>query len=103
MNCIGNDPLCPCQDGDLCHYRGPNAWRPAKWLPKDGKTSLDGLQPNQHILFRFILTRNGHNVSLYGGQAACERDLADRKHRFPADDWGIVDRGSDYPRIASME
>lgn len=24
--CIGGDPLCPCQDGDLCHYRGPNAW-----------------------------------------------------------------------------
>lgn len=19
--CIGSDPLCPCQDGDLCHYR----------------------------------------------------------------------------------
>ena len=24
--CIGNDPLCPCQDGDMCHYEGPNAW-----------------------------------------------------------------------------
>jgi len=20
MKCIGNDPLCPCQDGDVCHY-----------------------------------------------------------------------------------
>ena len=19
--CIGRDPLCPCQDGDACHYR----------------------------------------------------------------------------------
>lgn len=19
--CIGSDPLCPCQDGDACHYR----------------------------------------------------------------------------------
>jgi hypothetical protein len=19
--CIGNDPYCPCQDGDSCHYR----------------------------------------------------------------------------------
>jgi hypothetical protein len=19
--CIGNDPLCPCQDGDACHYK----------------------------------------------------------------------------------
>ncbi len=24
--CIGKDPLCPCQDGDMCHYKGPNAW-----------------------------------------------------------------------------
>lgn len=21
MSCIGRDPLCPCQDGDPCHYR----------------------------------------------------------------------------------
>lgn len=24
--CIGNDATCPCQDGDMCHYRGPNPW-----------------------------------------------------------------------------
>jgi len=24
--CIGNDPLCPCQDGDMCHYEGPDPW-----------------------------------------------------------------------------
>lgn len=24
--CIGNDPTCPCQDGDICHYEGPDAW-----------------------------------------------------------------------------
>jgi len=28
--CIGNDPWCPCQDGDRCHYRdaadGTKAW-----------------------------------------------------------------------------
>jgi len=22
--CRGNDPFCPCQDGDLCHYEGEN-------------------------------------------------------------------------------
>lgn len=22
--CPHGDPLCPCQDGDLCHYEGPN-------------------------------------------------------------------------------
>jgi hypothetical protein len=25
-DCLGQDPACPCQDGDLCHYRGPDAW-----------------------------------------------------------------------------
>jgi hypothetical protein len=28
--CIGNDPMCPCQDGDACHYRdaadGTKGW-----------------------------------------------------------------------------
>lgn len=23
-HCIGDDPHCPCQDGDPCHYRGTN-------------------------------------------------------------------------------
>lgn len=24
--CIGSDPMCPCQDGDACHYRDlPNS------------------------------------------------------------------------------
>lgn len=25
-NCPGKDIACPCQDGDACHYEGPNAW-----------------------------------------------------------------------------
>ncbi len=24
--CLGGDPLCPCQDGDCCHYRGNDPW-----------------------------------------------------------------------------
>lgn len=24
--CKYGDPSCPCQDGDMCHYEGPNAW-----------------------------------------------------------------------------
>ena len=23
-----SDPLCPCQDGDVCHYEGKDAWPP---------------------------------------------------------------------------
>ena len=26
LPCIGNDPFCPCQDGDACHYRGNSAF-----------------------------------------------------------------------------
>ncbi len=25
--CWTGDPTCPCPDGDLCHYRGPDPWR----------------------------------------------------------------------------
>jgi len=32
MSCIGGDPTCPCQDGDACHYRGPNAWPAPPWF-----------------------------------------------------------------------
>jgi hypothetical protein len=24
IGCRGNDPTCPCHDGDACHYRGEN-------------------------------------------------------------------------------
>lgn len=24
--CKYGDPLCPCPDGDLCHYEGDGAW-----------------------------------------------------------------------------
>ena len=26
VSCIGKDPLCPCQDGDACHYKGEDAF-----------------------------------------------------------------------------
>ncbi len=35
--CIGNDPHCPCQDGDACHYRdlpGSPAWPTPLCLPR---------------------------------------------------------------------
>jgi hypothetical protein len=28
--CIGKDPLCPCQDGDACHY---NDYGDSKAMP----------------------------------------------------------------------
>ena len=37
--CIGNDPGCPCQDGDACHYRdipGSPAWP----LPKAERIAI---------------------------------------------------------------
>lgn len=29
--CIGRDPLCPCQDGDSCHYRDGTATDTKAW------------------------------------------------------------------------
>lgn len=28
--CRGKDPLCPCQDGDMCHYEGENPMQTAE-------------------------------------------------------------------------
>jgi hypothetical protein len=33
--CKYGDPTCPCQDGDLCHYEGKDAW-PIPKCPKCG-------------------------------------------------------------------
>ncbi len=63
-----------------------------RWSPKPETATLDAITPDSHPLFRYILTRNGHNVALYGGLAQCERDCRDRAARFPADDWAVVDR-----------
>ena len=27
-SCKYGDPFCPCQDGDMCHYEGPNPMKP---------------------------------------------------------------------------
>lgn len=28
MSCKYFDPACPCNDGDMCHYEGPNPMQP---------------------------------------------------------------------------
>lgn len=32
--CKYGDPLCPCPDGDLCHYEGENPMRPPERIAK---------------------------------------------------------------------
>lgn len=49
--CIGKDPLCPCQDGDACHYKDcgdTKAWpvpavEPQVQEPKKGENELSFL------------------------------------------------------------
>jgi hypothetical protein len=45
--CIGNDPTCPCQDGDACHYRdaadGTKGWPVPQTEPKPAPASGDDL------------------------------------------------------------
>ena len=30
LPCKYGDPTCPCQDGDMCHYEGPNPMTPPR-------------------------------------------------------------------------
>ena len=39
MRCIGRDPLCPCQDGLVCHYR--DAADGTKGFPLPAKTTSE--------------------------------------------------------------
>jgi hypothetical protein len=50
--CIGNDPLCPCQDGDACHYKDAGktkAWpvRPKLPEPDHGYHARTGYTADQ--------------------------------------------------------
>lgn len=43
--CIGNDPYCPCQDGDLCHYEGDDPMeiiKPMKMTDSERKFFVTG-------------------------------------------------------------
>lgn len=50
--CIGNDPICPCQDGDACHYKdaadGTKAWPVPQAEPKLGELMRE--QRNSRIV-----------------------------------------------------
>lgn len=35
-SCEYGDPTCPCQDGDQCHYTGPDPWPPPTGSQGDG-------------------------------------------------------------------
>jgi len=42
-HCVGNDPLCPCHDGDACHYvavGGTPAFKPKRGQPKEEKYEI---------------------------------------------------------------
>lgn len=44
ISCRGDDPTCPCHDGDACHYRGENAWKtPLEKEVERLRTQCDGL------------------------------------------------------------
>ena len=32
--CLGDDPYCPCQDGDLCHYKAGEDGTKAMEIPE---------------------------------------------------------------------
>jgi len=43
--CKHGDPLCPCPDGDMCHYEGPNPWKAAADSTKPPQALAGGTSP----------------------------------------------------------
>jgi len=61
--CKYGDPFCPCQDGDMCHYEGPNPWSPPKVCPKCG-LSLLSYYPVTHADDSHHLSRDGERPAI---------------------------------------
>ena len=58
--CLGRDPLCPCQDGDACHYKDTattKGWPVQAQLQPLSDEQIDALAmddeglPNSHLEF----------------------------------------------------
>lgn len=67
--CVGNDPACPCQDGDACHYvdvDGSPAMRRTGWSER---LSLDLLDTMTRLL-------------VYDDAAAAKEHLATARNRL---------------------
>jgi hypothetical protein len=60
--CKYGDPTCPCQDGDLCHYEGKNAW-PAPHCPRCG-VSLLSYRPVSEFDDAHHLSRDGERPAI---------------------------------------
>ena len=69
--CPGNDPACPCQDGDACHYRDiPELKIECDYLPLDEiQTSIASFDMGDICLLRIAIHNDSHNVraSVYLG------------------------------------
>ena len=59
--CIGNDPLCPCQDGLMCHYEGPDPWPIPEPKRDIGEEIIEGLTSiREHTQKSGDSTQNGN-------------------------------------------
>ena len=69
--CIGNDPLCPCQDGYLCHYRGKDAWPVPAAAPAGEPVAWSVWIPGES-LYRL----------LFSSKRACEESIASYRDAY---------------------
>lgn len=86
--CIGGDPSCPCQDGDLCHYRdSPDGTTKALPLPSkplrfcNACQFLQGPANEQYLALGLFRCARGVPYSHFstvrddGAPRECERGL----------------------------
>lgn len=92
--CIGNDPYCPCQDGDACHYRdlpGSPAMRPkATQRPKGSNADEWRLFLCQHLDGR-VTSEFSDPLSFIAVQIADAIDEQTEQLRIHVPESGMMD------------
>lgn len=78
--CIGNDPGCPCQDGDACHYRdipGSPGWP----VQADPVAFILRRHPNGVTMAELIRGLTSPNCKVSQAQRICREALSDGRAR----------------------
>lgn len=88
-SCKYGDPLCPCQDGDMCHYEGENPMSPPTPEP------VPDAELDNAIAFAETYSRRGDYPrfdanwdKIIGGIAALRQQNADLRTRLEATPYG---------------
>lgn len=85
--CVGNDPACPCQDGDLCHYKDSPDGKTKAWAAPAPATVDQIMKLADEWYSHGQTSHSGINEKYAALRAAVERVIAERDEARESDGW----------------